>query len=67
MTLDGAQLSPAAMLTALNKVAGENGIGRIDIVESRFVGKVLEHQQQAQPSRAILVIALNAASWTSRC
>jgi hypothetical protein len=27
------------MLTALNKVAGDNGIGRIDIVESRFVGK----------------------------
>jgi len=36
--LDGQALSPAAMLTALNKVAGDNGIGRIDIVESRFVG-----------------------------
>lgn len=41
VTLDGAELSPAAMLTALNKVAGDNGIGRIDIVESRFVGKDL--------------------------
>eukprot|EP00879_Flechtneria_rotunda_P019648 GHRR01020645.1.p1 GENE.GHRR01020645.1~~GHRR01020645.1.p1 ORF type:complete len:359 (+),score=123.70 GHRR01020645.1:2421-3497(+) len=38
VALDGAQLSPAAILTALNKVAGDNGIGRIDIVESRFVG-----------------------------
>lgn len=37
--LDGQALSPAAMLTALNKVAGDNGIGRIDIVESRFVGE----------------------------
>jgi len=37
--LDGAALSPAAMLTALNKVAGDNGIGRVDIVESRFVGE----------------------------
>jgi len=36
--LDGQALSPAAMLTALNKVAGDNGIGRVDIVESRFVG-----------------------------
>lgn len=27
------------MLTALNKVAGDNGVGRIDIVESRFVGE----------------------------
>lgn len=38
VSLDGVALSPAAMLTALNKVAGDNGIGRIDIVESRFVG-----------------------------
>eukprot|EP00775_Hariotina_reticulata_P003963 gene3963-4216_t len=38
VTLDGVALSPAAMLTALNKVAGDNGIGRVDIVESRFVG-----------------------------
>ncbi|MGK0291588.1 MAG: argininosuccinate synthase [bacterium] len=36
--LNGEELSPAKMLTALNKVAGENGIGRVDIVESRFVG-----------------------------
>jgi len=39
VTLDGVALSPAAMLTALNKVGGDNGIGRIDIVESRFVGE----------------------------
>jgi argininosuccinate synthase len=39
VALDGQALSPAAMLTALNKVAGDNGIGRIDIVESRFVGE----------------------------
>ncbi|GMH40405.1 hypothetical protein BSKO_08309 [Bryopsis sp. KO-2023] len=38
VALDGKPLSPAAMLTALNDVAGKNGIGRIDIVESRFVG-----------------------------
>lgn len=37
--LDGVALSPAAMLAALNKVAGDNGIGRVDIVESRFVGE----------------------------
>ncbi|KAL0047204.1 hypothetical protein WJX82_009390 [Trebouxia sp. C0006] len=38
VAIDGQQLSPASLLTQLNKVAGENGIGRIDIVESRFVG-----------------------------
>jgi argininosuccinate synthase len=31
-------MSPATLLTALNKLGGENGIGRIDLVESRFVG-----------------------------
>jgi argininosuccinate synthase len=39
VTLDGVALSPAAMLTALNKLAGANGVGRVDIVESRFVGE----------------------------
>ena len=32
------KLSPAEMLHELNLLGGENGIGRIDIVENRFVG-----------------------------
>ncbi len=36
--LDGARLSPATLLTRLNEVAGANGIGRLDLVENRFVG-----------------------------
>jgi argininosuccinate synthase len=38
VALDGVPLSPAKLLARLNRLAGENGIGRIDIVESRFVG-----------------------------
>ncbi|MBN8935513.1 MAG: argininosuccinate synthase [Rhizobiales bacterium] len=38
MSLDGKPLSPAAMLTALNALGKANGIGRIDLVENRFVG-----------------------------
>lgn len=38
IALDGKKLSPASMLTALNEVAGKNGIGRLDLVENRFVG-----------------------------
>ena len=38
MAVNGERLSPAALLTKLNEVAGANGIGRIDIVENRFVG-----------------------------
>jgi len=36
--IDGEDLSPAQVLTRLNKLAGANGIGRVDIVENRFVG-----------------------------
>ena len=38
VAIDGVRLSPAALLTMLNEMAGANGIGRIDIVENRFVG-----------------------------
>ena len=38
VALDGEALSPATLLTQLNELAGAHGIGRIDIVENRFVG-----------------------------
>ena len=38
VAIDGEALSPAALLTRLNKLAGDNGIGRLDLVENRFVG-----------------------------
>ena len=38
MALDGEALSPALLLERLNTVAGEHGVGRADIVESRMVG-----------------------------
>ena len=38
VAINGVRLSPAALLTKLNEMAGANGIGRIDIVENRFVG-----------------------------
>jgi argininosuccinate synthase len=36
--IDGKKLSPAALLTKLNDLGRENGIGRLDLVENRFVG-----------------------------
>jgi argininosuccinate synthase len=36
--IDGAPLSPAALLTRLNELGRANGIGRLDLVENRFVG-----------------------------
>ncbi|MDH5472212.1 MAG: argininosuccinate synthase [Gammaproteobacteria bacterium] len=38
VAIDGERLSPAEVLTKLNKLGGANGIGRLDIVENRYVG-----------------------------
>lgn len=38
VAIDGETLSPASLLERLNCIAGENGIGRVDIVENRYVG-----------------------------
>jgi len=38
VAIDGNPMSAAEVLTLLNKVAGENGIGRLDMVENRYVG-----------------------------
>ncbi len=36
--VDGKKMSPARLLGALNKIAGKHGVGRVDMVENRFVG-----------------------------
>ena len=38
VSIDGKKLSPAALLTKLNEFGKVNGIGRLDLVENRFVG-----------------------------
>ncbi len=38
VSLDGQELSPAKMLAALNDLGRDNGIGRLDLLENRFVG-----------------------------
>jgi argininosuccinate synthase len=38
VALDGEKLSPASLLTRLNALGRDNGIGRLDLVENRFVG-----------------------------
>ncbi|HOY21617.1 MAG TPA: argininosuccinate synthase, partial [Cellvibrio sp.] len=38
VAINGEKMSPATVLTYLNKVGGENGVGRLDIVENRYVG-----------------------------
>jgi len=38
VAIDGESMSPATVLAHLNKLGGENGIGRLDMVENRYVG-----------------------------
>ena len=38
ITVNGKKLSPGNLLEKLNDVAGKNGIGRVDLVENRFIG-----------------------------
>jgi len=38
VSIDGKALSPAALLAELNRLGHDNGIGRLDLVENRFVG-----------------------------
>jgi len=38
VTINGKKLSPAALLEKLNQIAGKNGVGRVDLVENRFIG-----------------------------
>ncbi len=38
VAIDGEALSPASLLTKLNQLGHDNGIGRLDLVENRFVG-----------------------------
>ncbi|OQX65794.1 MAG: argininosuccinate synthase [Desulfococcus sp. 4484_242] len=38
ISVDGEMLSPANLLARLNEMGGRNGIGRVDMVENRFVG-----------------------------
>ncbi|MCC2640633.1 MAG: argG [Nitrospira sp.] len=38
VSVDGKKMSPASLLAHLNKVGGEHGVGRVDLVENRYVG-----------------------------
>ena len=58
VSLNGnSNLSPVALLEQLNKIGGEHGIGRIDLVENRFVGMKSRGCYET-PGGAILVAAL---------
>jgi len=56
VAVDGEPLSPAALLTRLNQLGHDNGIGRLDLVENRFVGMKSRGVYET-PGGAILLAA----------
>lgn len=56
VSLDGTPMGPVELVTTLNKIGGEHGVGRIDLVENRLVG-MKSHGVYEQPGAAILSTA----------
>ena len=59
VTLDGAAIGPVELFQQLNRVAGEHGIGRSDIVENRLVG-MKSHGVYETPAGTVLLRAHRA-------
>ncbi|VAW17141.1 Argininosuccinate synthase [hydrothermal vent metagenome] len=56
VSIDGERLSPATLLTKLNLLGGRNGIGRLDLVENRYVGMKSRGVYET-PGGTILLVA----------
>jgi argininosuccinate synthase len=59
VSVDGKALSPATLLAKLNDLGRENGIGRLDLVENRFVGMKSRGMYET-PGGTILAVAHRA-------
>ena len=56
VSVNGEKLSPAALLTKLNELGGKHGIGRLDLVENRYVGMKSRGVYET-PGGTILLVA----------
>jgi argininosuccinate synthase len=56
ISLDGEGMSPAAMIARLNALAGEHGVGRIDMIENRLVG-IKSRETYECPAAVVLLAA----------
>jgi argininosuccinate synthase len=59
VALDGHALSPAALIIELNNIAGEHGIGRIDVMEDRMLGLKVRENYEC-PAATVLLKAHEA-------
>jgi argininosuccinate synthase len=56
VSLDGEKLSPATLIARLNALAGEHGVGRIDMIENRLVG-IKSRETYECPAAVVLLAA----------
>ena len=59
VTVNGERLTPAALLTKLNEIGGRHGVGRVDLVENRYVG-IRSRGVYETPGGSILLAAHRA-------
>jgi argininosuccinate synthase len=59
VAIEGVRHSPSTLIESANKIAGSNGIGRIDIMEDRMIG--LKVRENYECPGAVLLIAAHAA------
>lgn len=56
VSVNGEAMNPARIMTTLNKIAGKHGIGRVDMVENRFVG-IKSHGVYETPGGTVIHVA----------
>jgi argininosuccinate synthase len=66
VAVDGDRIAPVPLLTRLNRVGGEHGIGRVDLVENRFVGMKSRGVYET-PGGTILTVARRALDSLTLC
>jgi argininosuccinate synthase len=59
VSLDGARMSGLELVTALNQIAGEHGVGRVDIMEDRMLG--LKVRENYECPAAVVILAAHRA------
>lgn len=66
VSINGEAMSPATVLTKLNELGGKHGIGRLDLVEGRFVGMKSRGIYETPAARSCWkrTVVLNRSRWT---
>ena len=55
VSINGEKMGPAALIMKMNQIAGDNGVGRIDIMEDRMLGLKVRENYECPGSTALLI------------